>query len=106
MHPSKEIIGSHGDELKGKRIVLCVTASIAAYKAVDLARLLMRHGADVYPVLTRKATKLVGSELLSWATGNRAVVDLTWELEHIQLADKDRADLIIIYPCTAKLLMA
>ncbi|GBC74193.1 Coenzyme A biosynthesis bifunctional protein CoaBC [archaeon HR05] len=104
MHPSKEIIGSHGDELKGKRIVLCVTASIAAYKAVDLARLLMRHGADVYPVLTRKATKLVGSELLSWATGNRAVVDLTWELEHIQLADKDRADLIIIYPCTANTL--
>ncbi|GBC73469.1 Coenzyme A biosynthesis bifunctional protein CoaBC [archaeon HR04] len=85
--------------------MLCVTASIAAYKAVDLARLLMRHGADVYPVLTRKATKLVSSELLSWATGNRAVVDLTWELEHIQLAEKDRgADLIIIYPCTANTL--
>lgn len=104
MHPSKEIIGSHGAELKGKRIVLCVTASIAAYKTVDLARLLMRHGADVYPVLTRKATKLVSSELLSWATGNRAVVDLTWELEHIQIAEKDRADLIIIYPCTANTL--
>lgn len=104
MHPSKDITGSHGDELRGKRVVLCVTASVAAYKAVDLARLLMRHGADVYPVLTRKATRLVSSELLSWATGNRAVVDLTWELEHIQLADKGRADLIIIYPCTANTL--
>ncbi|MFN4336551.1 MAG: bifunctional phosphopantothenoylcysteine decarboxylase/phosphopantothenate--cysteine ligase CoaBC [Candidatus Nitrosocaldus sp.] len=104
MHPSKDITGSYGDRLKGKKVVLCVTASVAAYKAVDLARLLMRHGADVYPVLTRKATKLVSSELLSWATGNRAVVDLTWELEHIQLVDKGRADLIIIYPCTANTL--
>ncbi|MEM4231165.1 MAG: bifunctional phosphopantothenoylcysteine decarboxylase/phosphopantothenate--cysteine ligase CoaBC [Candidatus Nitrosocaldus sp.] len=104
MHPSKDITGSHGDELRGKRVVLCVTASVAAYKAVDLARLLMRYGADVYPVLTRKATRLVSSELLSWATGNRAVVDLTWELEHIQLAEKGKADLIIIYPCTANTL--
>ncbi len=104
IHPSKDITGSYGDALKGRKVVLCVTASVAAYKAVDLARLLMRHGADVYPVLTRKATRLVSSELLSWATGNRAVVDLTWELEHIQLVDKGRADLIIIYPCTANTL--
>ncbi|MDW7999830.1 MAG: bifunctional phosphopantothenoylcysteine decarboxylase/phosphopantothenate--cysteine ligase CoaBC [Candidatus Nitrosocaldus sp.] len=104
MHPSKDITGSHGDELKGRRIVLCITSSVAAYRSVDLARLLMRHGADVYPVLTRRATRLVSSELLSWATGNRAIADLTWELEHIRLADKGRADLIIIYPCTANTL--
>ncbi|MCS6767382.1 MAG: bifunctional phosphopantothenoylcysteine decarboxylase/phosphopantothenate--cysteine ligase CoaBC [Candidatus Nitrosocaldus sp.] len=104
MHPSKDITGSHGDELKGRRIVLCITSSVAAYRSVDLARLLMRHGADVYPVLTRRATRLVSSELLSWATGNRAIANLTWELEHIRLADKGRADLIIIYPCTANTL--
>ncbi|MEK0347234.1 MAG: bifunctional phosphopantothenoylcysteine decarboxylase/phosphopantothenate--cysteine ligase CoaBC, partial [Nitrosopumilus sp.] len=44
-HPSLDIVSSHGVELSGKRIVLCVAGSVAAYKAIELARLLMRHGA-------------------------------------------------------------
>jgi len=99
-HPSKDIIGSDGDELKGKKIVLCVTASVAAYKAVDLARLLMRHGADVYTVMAKSTSILLTSDLMKWATGNDVVTELTWKLEHIQLADYGRSDLILIYPCT------
>ncbi|GIU72371.1 MAG: phosphopantothenoylcysteine decarboxylase [Candidatus Nitrosocaldaceae archaeon] len=99
-HPSKDIIGSYGDYLKDKKIVLCITASVAAYKAVDLARLLMRYGAEVYPVMSKDATRLVTPDLLHWATGNKTVTKLTKELEHIQLADYNRSDLIIIYPCT------
>jgi phosphopantothenoylcysteine decarboxylase/phosphopantothenate--cysteine ligase len=99
-HPSKDIICSYGDYLKGKKIVLCITASIAAYKAVDLARLLMRYGAEVYPVISKEATKLITPDLLHWATGNKVIIKLTKELEHIQLADYNRSDLIIIYPCT------
>ncbi len=99
-HPSKDIVGADGDELKGKRIVLCVTASVAAYKAVDLARLLMRHGAEVYAVMTKSTKILLTPDLMKWATGNDVVTELTWKLEHIQLADYGRSDLILIYPCT------
>lgn len=103
-HPSKDIIGTYGDYLKDKKIVLCITGSIAAYKAVGLARLLMRYGAEVYPVISKEAAKMITPELLYWATCNKAVTKLTAELEHIQLADYNRSDLIIIYPCTGNTL--
>ena len=99
-HPSKDIVGSDGNELKGRKIVLCVTASVAAYKAVDLARLLMRHGADVYTVMSKSTKILLTPDIMKWATGNDVVTELTWKLEHIQLADYGRSDLILIYPCT------
>lgn len=103
-HPSKDIVGSDGSELNGKKIVLCVTASVAAYKAVDLARLLMRHGADVHAVMSKSTKMLLTPELMQWATGNDVVTELTWKLEHIQLADYGRSDLIVIYPCTGNTL--
>ena len=46
-HPSLDIVESYGTELTGKKIVLCVAGSVAAYKSIELARLLMRHGANV-----------------------------------------------------------
>ncbi len=103
-HPSKDIISSYGDHLKGKRIVLCITASVSAYKAVDLARLLMRYGAEVYPVMSKRAELLIRSELLHWATGNDVITKISSNLEHIQLADYRKSDMIIIYPCTASTL--
>ena len=45
--------------LQGKRIVLCVTGSIAAYKAVSLLRTLVEEGAEVSVVLTSSATQFV-----------------------------------------------
>ncbi|NOJ27805.1 MAG: bifunctional phosphopantothenoylcysteine decarboxylase/phosphopantothenate--cysteine ligase CoaBC [Nitrososphaera sp.] len=101
-HPSKEITGSDGKELEGKKIVLCITGSVAAYRAIDLARLLMRHGADVHAVMTQSTSEiLLHSEMMKWATGNDVVTKLTGELEHIRLADYDMSDLVIVYPCTA-----
>ena len=50
-HPSLDIVESHGTELSGKKIVLCVAGSVAAYKSIELARLLMRHGANVKCVI-------------------------------------------------------
>jgi len=35
-HPSKDIVGSDGSELDGRKIVLCITGSVAAYRAIDL----------------------------------------------------------------------
>jgi phosphopantothenoylcysteine decarboxylase / phosphopantothenate---cysteine ligase len=102
VHPSKDIVGSEGSELEGKKIVLCITGSVAAYRAIDLARLLMRHGADVHAVMTESTAPLLSPEMMQWATGNNDVVTkLTGNLEHIMLADYDMSDLIIVYPCTA-----
>jgi phosphopantothenoylcysteine decarboxylase/phosphopantothenate--cysteine ligase len=103
-HPSLDIVGSHGVELSGKKIVLCVAGSVAAYKAIELARLLMRHGANVTCVTSDAATKLVQPDYFKWATGNEVITKLTGELEHIRLADYNRADLIIVYPATANTL--
>ena len=47
VHPSFDIVKSHSSKLAGKKIVLCVTGSVAAYKAIELARMMMRHGAKV-----------------------------------------------------------
>jgi phosphopantothenoylcysteine decarboxylase/phosphopantothenate--cysteine ligase len=103
-HPSLDIVGSHGVELSGKKIVLCVAGSVAAYKAIELARLLMRHGADVTCVTSDAVTKLVQPDYFKWATGNEVITKLTGELEHIRLADYNQADLIIVYPATANTL--
>jgi phosphopantothenoylcysteine decarboxylase/phosphopantothenate--cysteine ligase len=103
-HPSLDIVNSSGVELSGKKIVLCVAGSVAAYKAIELARLLMRHGADVTCVTSSAATKLVQPDYFKWATGNEVITKLTGELEHIRLADYNQADLIVVYPATANTL--
>jgi phosphopantothenoylcysteine decarboxylase/phosphopantothenate--cysteine ligase len=104
-HPSKDITGTEGSELKDKKIVLCITGSVAAYRAIDLARLLMRHGADVHAVMTEStASMLLNPEMMKWATGNDIVTNLTGNLEHIMLADYGMSELIIVYPCTANTL--
>ena len=103
-HPSLDIVNSHGVELTGKRIVLCVAGSVAAYKAIELARLLMRHGADVKCVTSNAVTKLIQPEYFKWATGNDVITKLTGELEHIRLADYNQSDLIVVYPATANTL--
>ena len=82
--------------------MLCITGSIAAYKAIDLSRMLMRHGADVHCVMSENAASaLLTADMMKWATGNNVVTRLTGDLEHIFLADYNMSDLIIVYPCTA-----
>jgi len=103
-HPSFDIVNSYGFELSGKKIVLCVAGSVAAYKAIELARLLMRHGADVTCVASNAVTKLVQPDYFKWATGNKVITKLTGELEHIRIADYNHADLIVVYPATANTL--
>lgn len=101
-HPSKDITGSEGGEMAGRKIVLCITGSVAAYRAVDLARLFMRHGADVHAVMSEAtATALLHPDMMKWATGNDVMTKLTGSLEHIALADYGKSDLIVVYPCTA-----
>jgi len=103
IHPSKDIISSRGRELAGKKIALLVTSSVASFKAPEIARELMRHGADVYAVTSPSTEKMVGADLLEWATGNPVVTHLTGKLEHIVLGGKSEghADLVLVAPATA-----
>ncbi len=97
----KDITGTQGDELAGKRVALCVTASASIYRAPELARLLMRHGADVIPVMTREAASLLSPEVMRWATGNDPVVDVTGRIEYVQLTEgKERVDVVVVAPMT------
>ncbi|MGV9169842.1 MAG: bifunctional phosphopantothenoylcysteine decarboxylase/phosphopantothenate--cysteine ligase CoaBC [Promethearchaeia archaeon] len=102
-HTSKLITGSYSDSLVGKRIALCVTGSVAAVTTTSLARLLMRHGADVHCVMTEASRQIIHPYLLEWATGNEVITHLTGQIEHVTLAGKhpDRVDLVIISPSTA-----
>jgi len=102
-HTSKSIIGSKGNSLKDCKIVLGVTGSVAAIKSSEIARELMRQGADVTVVMTHMAQKIVHPYALEWSTGNPVVTELTGQIEHVQLGGEhpDRADLILIAPSTA-----
>ncbi|HQQ25843.1 MAG TPA: bifunctional phosphopantothenoylcysteine decarboxylase/phosphopantothenate--cysteine ligase CoaBC, partial [Methanomassiliicoccales archaeon] len=103
MHPSDAIIGSQSSLLKGKKIVLGITGSIAAVECFELARDLMRHGATVIPVLTPEAQKLVTPYAMSFATGQEAITELDGRVQHVSLMGdvKERADLLLIAPSTA-----
>ena len=103
-HPSLDIVESYGTELTGKKIVLCIAGSVAAYKSIELARLLMRHGAIVKCVMSNASTKLIKPDYMKWATGNNVITKLTGDMEHIDLADYKRSDLLIVYPSTANTL--
>ena len=103
-HPSFDIVSSDGTELAGKKIVLCISGSVAAYKAIELARLFMRHGSNVICVASKAATDLIKPSYFKWATGNEVITKLTGDLEHIKVADYKQSDLIVVYPCTANTL--
>lgn len=87
-------------------VALAVTGSIAAYKAAVLARLLVKAGVRVIPVMTASAAKFLGAATLSGITGNAVRADM-WDPGfsgemHVALADE--CDAIVIAPATADLL--
>jgi phosphopantothenoylcysteine decarboxylase/phosphopantothenate--cysteine ligase len=102
-HTSKLIKGSLSNLLEGKSIALGITGSVGAVECVALARKLMRHGAEVYTVMSKAATEIIHPYLMEWATGNPVVTKLTGQIEHVTLAGKheDRVDLMLIAPSTA-----
>jgi phosphopantothenoylcysteine decarboxylase/phosphopantothenate--cysteine ligase len=102
-HTSKLIKSSLSTILEGKRIALCVTGSVAAVECAAIARRLMRHGAEVYPIMSAMAQKIIHPYLLEWATGNPVITELTGQIEHITLAGKHEGhvDLVLIAPATA-----
>ncbi|RPH79041.1 MAG: bifunctional phosphopantothenoylcysteine decarboxylase/phosphopantothenate--cysteine ligase CoaBC [Nitrospiraceae bacterium] len=91
--------------MTGKQIVLGVTGSIAAYKAVSLLRTLIREGAVVHVVMTQSATKFVTPltfEVLSGHPVSTHIFDTHQEMKHLSLPAQ--ADAIVIAPATANCL--
>ncbi len=92
--------------LKGKRIVLGVTGGIAAYKAVELLRLLTKAGADVHVIMTAAAMEFVTPltfQTLSMNPVSTSLFNLISEREIGHIALADRANLVVIAPATANI---
>jgi phosphopantothenoylcysteine synthetase/decarboxylase len=92
---------------KIKSVVLGVTGSIAAYKAAELVRQMNTRGWEVSVIMTRAATEFVGELTFRTLSRNPVGLDmfdesLEWMPDHIALAD--RADILVIAPCTANVL--
>ena len=90
--------------LSGKRILLGITGGIAAYKAAELTRSLVKAGADVRVAMTEAATHFVGTATMQALSGQAVWTDL-WDprvndaMGHIELS-RDR-DLILVAPASA-----
>ena len=91
-------------EVKNRKIILGISAGIAAYKTPDLVRHLVKFGAEVQVVMTEKAHHFVSAEALQAVSG-RKVRDSLWDphaenaMGHIELSRW--ADQILIAPATA-----
>ncbi|MBI3753701.1 MAG: bifunctional phosphopantothenoylcysteine decarboxylase/phosphopantothenate--cysteine ligase CoaBC [Deltaproteobacteria bacterium] len=93
--------------LDGKKIVLGICGGIAAYKALELARLFIKSDAEVWPIMTKAAANFVTPLSLQTIAGNpvaQDMFDLTREsrISHIDLAEK--ANIIVVAPATANII--
>ena len=92
------------NSLAGKRLLLGVTGGIAAYKAAEFVRLLMREGVEVQAVMTESACRFVGVATFQGLTGRKVFTEL-WDddnqngMAHIHLSRE--VDAIVIAPATA-----
>lgn len=88
--------------LQNRKIVLGITGGIAAYKACELSRLLIKNGAEVRVIMTEAATKFVGVATLSALTHHEVLVDVFDEadgIDHVKITND--ADLLVVAPATA-----
>ena len=90
--------------LTGKKVLLGITGGIAAYKAAELARLLIKDGAEVRVAMTEAATRFIGTATMQALSGQPVWTDL-WDdrvkdaMGHIELS-RDR-ELILVAPASA-----
>ncbi|MBU1168931.1 MAG: bifunctional phosphopantothenoylcysteine decarboxylase/phosphopantothenate--cysteine ligase CoaBC [Proteobacteria bacterium] len=95
------------NNLKDKTIVLCVCAGIAAYKSVEVLRLLQKQGARVRVIMTQGVKEFIGSLTFQVLSGNPVFTTLfdkgeDSSIRHIEWAEE--ADLVVIAPATANII--
>ena len=92
---------------KNKKIALCVTGSISAYKSASLASEWTQKGASVHVLLTESAKKFIGKSTFEGITHNK-VLDSLWDnnsdsnIDHLDISKT--ADIIVIAPATANII--
>ena len=95
------------NSLKNKKILLCITGSIAAFKACEIVRLLRKQEAVVQVMMSKSAEKFIGKATFAALTNNEVLTNLFPDtpksgLEHIELSLD--IDLIVVAPATANIL--
>jgi len=97
-----------------KNILIGVTGGIAAYKVIDLVKLLTKEGNNVFVIMTKGAVEMISKDDFEKASGNKVMINLfeknfdykqvlkNKKVEHIQLADK--CDVLVIAPATANVI--
>ena len=93
--------------MENKNIVLCVCGGIAAYKSVELLRLLVKQGARVKVIMTQSAKKFIAPLTFEVISGHSVYSDLfetgqNASIKHIDWADK--ADAVVVAPATANII--
>ena len=93
--------------LKGKTVVLAVTGSIAAYKMANVARMLIKLGADVHVLMTQNATQFINPITFETLTSHKCLIDtfdrnFQYSVEHVALAKA--ADIVLIAPASANVI--
>lgn len=86
-----------------KKILLCITGSIAAYKSADIASKLISNGYDVYVVMTHNATKFISPMVFETLTKKKVYVDLFKDEDHTHVTHISYAtecDLVLVVPAT------
>ena len=86
---------------------MCVTGSIAAYKACEVLRILRKEGAKVQVMMSRSAEKFIGKATFSALSNNKVLTDLfseeaTQNIKHVDLSFE--IDAIVVLPATANIL--
>ena len=89
------------DTLKDKNIILCVTGSIAAYKACELLRLLRKEEANVQVIMSKTAENFIGKATFAALSNNQVLTNLfdeksTEKIEHVSLSFK--VDAVVVAP--------
>lgn len=93
--------------LKGKTVILGVTGSIAAYKAANIASMLVKMNADVHVLMTENARNFINPITFETLTGHKCLIDtfdrnFNYNIEHVALGEK--ADIALIAPATANII--
>ncbi|MCR5304753.1 MAG: bifunctional phosphopantothenoylcysteine decarboxylase/phosphopantothenate--cysteine ligase CoaBC [Lachnospiraceae bacterium] len=95
------------DVLKGKKIILGVTGSIAAYKIAYLCSSLRKRGADTTVIMTKNALNFINPITFETLTGNKCLLDtfdrnFEYDVEHVELAKN--ADVFLTAPASANVM--
>ncbi len=82
--------------LKGKRVVIAITASISIYRIPDIIRDLRREGADVIAGMSREACEMISPDVIKWATGNEVITRITGDIEHVSIFEEKSKDTMLL----------